>query len=57
MVSVVQDENVEQAVQKAIKLIGGIESVASSGDSIVIKPILVAAMSTEGGMTTDPLVV
>ena len=57
MVSVVQDENVEQAVQKAIKLIGGIESVASSGDSIVIKPNLVTAMSSEGGMTTDPLVV
>lgn len=57
IVSVVQDENVEQAVQKAIKLIGGIESVVSSGDSIVIKPNLVTAMPPEGGMTTDPLVV
>lgn len=57
IVSVVQDENVEQAVQKAIKLIGGIESVVSSGDSILIKPNLVTAMPPEGGMTTDPLVV
>jgi uncharacterized protein (DUF362 family) len=57
IVSVVQDDNVEQAVQKAIKLIGGIESVVSSGDSIVIKPNLVTHMPSKVGMTTDPLVV
>jgi uncharacterized protein (DUF362 family) len=57
IVSVVQNDNTEHAVQKAIKLIGGIESVVSPGASIVIKPNLVTAMPAEAGMTTDPLVV
>ena len=57
VVSVVQNESVEHAVQKAISFIGGIGSVVSPGASIVIKPNLVTAMPAEAGMTTDPLVV
>jgi uncharacterized protein (DUF362 family) len=57
VVSVVQNENVRQAVQEAISLLGGIEEFVSPGDKVAIKPNLVTAMPSDAGMTTDPRVV
>ena len=57
VVSVVQNEDVGQAVHEAINLLGGIEKFVSPGDKVTIKPNLVTAMPSEGGMTTDPRVV
>lgn len=57
VVSVVQNEDVGQAVQEAINLLGGIEKFVSPGDKVAIKPNLVTAMPSEAGMTTDSRVV
>jgi uncharacterized protein (DUF362 family) len=57
VVSVVQNEDVQQAVQNAISLIGGIESFIQSNDKVIIKPNLVFALPPDTGFTTDPRVV
>jgi uncharacterized protein (DUF362 family) len=57
VVSVVQNEDVSQAVQKAIGLLGGIESFVQPNDKVVIKPNLVFALPSDTGFTTDPRVV
>ena len=45
------------AVQEAIRLIGGIESVVKPDDKIAIKPNLVMAQPGDSGITTDSRVV
>ncbi|MGD2072807.1 MAG: DUF362 domain-containing protein [Candidatus Thorarchaeota archaeon] len=57
IVSVVQNENVQQAVQEAIGLLGGIESFVHPNDEVIIKPNLVFALPSDTGFTTDPGVV
>ena len=57
VVSVVQNENVQQAVQEAIGLLGGIESFVQPNDKVVIKPNLVFALPSDSGFTTDPRVI
>ena len=57
IISIVQDENVEQAVRRAVNLIGGIKAFVKPQDKIVIKPNLTTALSSDTGLTTDPRVV
>ena len=57
IVSIVQDENTEHAVRRAVDLIGGIEAFVKPGDKIVIKPNLTTALPSDTGLTTDPQVV
>jgi len=57
IVSVVQNENVEFAVQKVISLLGGIERFLNPRDKVIIKPKLVVDLPSDTGVTTDPRVV
>ena len=57
VVSVVQNEDVQQAVLEAVGLLGGIESFVQPNDKVVIKPNLVFALPSDTGFTTDPRVV
>lgn len=57
VVSVVQNSNIELAVQEAINLVGGIKNFVRPHDRVVIKPNLVFALPYDTGFTTDPRVV
>lgn len=57
VVSIVQNADVELAVQEAISLVGGIEDFVRPHDKVVIKPNVVFAMPSDTGFTTDPRVV
>ncbi len=57
VVSIVQNVNIELAVQEAINLVGGIENFVRPQDKVVIKPNLVFALPYDTGFTTDPRVV
>jgi uncharacterized protein (DUF362 family) len=57
VVSAVQNEDVQQAVQEAIELLGDIESFVHTSDKVLIKPNLVFALPSDTGFTTDPRVV
>jgi len=49
------DENqIDSMVRKAIELAGGLASLVSRGDTVIIKPNLVYPMAPETGATTDP---
>lgn len=52
-----QFEAVKEAVRAALDLIGGLESVISPGDQILIKPNLVCDADYQTGATTNPNVV
>ena len=59
-VSIVKCSNyaeVESAVEKSIKLLGGIEKFVHPQDKVVIKPNLVFALPPFTGFTTDPPVI
>ena len=56
-VSVVENVDVDCAVQEAINLIGGIETFVRPHDKVIIKPNLVLARPSDSGLTTDPRVV
>jgi uncharacterized protein (DUF362 family)/Pyruvate/2-oxoacid:ferredoxin oxidoreductase delta subunit len=50
----VHDEDaVRKNVQKAIDLVGGMQSVVKSGDSVIIKPNFFGPRSSSNGATTD----
>ncbi|MHA2426261.1 MAG: DUF362 domain-containing protein [Candidatus Thorarchaeota archaeon] len=57
IVSIVQDKNIRFAVQKAIDLLGGIESFVHPQDKVVIKPNLVFGLPPFTGFTTDPPII
>jgi uncharacterized protein (DUF362 family)/Pyruvate/2-oxoacid:ferredoxin oxidoreductase delta subunit len=50
------DEKVYEAVQKALALIGGIESFVKSGEKIVLKPNLLIGSAPEKCVSTHPAV-
>ena len=52
-VAVVQNDNIQNAVEEAIHLLGGIEKFVSLGNKVVIKPNLVFALPPFTGFTTD----
>ncbi len=47
-------ERVEQAVRRAVSLLGGISTFVKSGDRILIKPNLLKACHPSGAVTTHP---
>ncbi len=47
----------EAAVRQAVALVGGLNTVISPGDVVVIKPNMVMDASIDQGMVTDPAVV
>jgi uncharacterized protein (DUF362 family) len=49
-------KEVDASVKKAIGLAGGLTDLISSGDTVVIKPNVVAAIHPDTGTTTDPRV-
>jgi len=51
----VNEENIYEAVEKAVKIIGGIEKFVKSGEKVLIKPNLVSPRPPP--VTTDPRVV
>lgn len=53
IVSIAQENNMRIAVQKAIRLLGGIENFVCQQDKVVIKPNLVFALPPFTGFTTD----
>jgi uncharacterized protein (DUF362 family) len=50
------DREIDDAVRKAVDLIGGLADTVRSGDTVIIKPNLVVAKPPESGATTDPRV-
>jgi len=56
-VSIVKVKNIFQDLKKAIELIGGISKYVKRGDTVLIKPNLVAGAPSETGATTDVQVV
>ncbi|MFW9965061.1 MAG: DUF362 domain-containing protein, partial [Candidatus Sifarchaeia archaeon] len=57
IVSIVQNDSIRTAVERAILLLGGIESFVQPKDKVVIKPNLVFGLSPFTGFTTDPPIV
>lgn len=57
VVSIVQDNSIRTAVEKSIRLLGGIESFVQPEDRVVIKPNLVFGLPPYTGLTTDPPIV
>lgn len=57
VVSIVQNADIELAVQEAIRLLGGIDSIVKPGDKVAIKPNLVTAQPSDSGITTNPQVI
>lgn len=57
VVSVIENVDVDYAVQEAINLVGGIRSFVHPHDRVVIKPNLVLDLPSDTGLTTDPRVV
>jgi len=53
----IQNDNISEAVESTIGLIGGIEGFISQGDKVLIKPNLTTDKSHEFGVTTNPKVV
>jgi uncharacterized protein (DUF362 family)/Pyruvate/2-oxoacid:ferredoxin oxidoreductase delta subunit len=49
-------EEVERAVAKSLRLIGGIEDIIDRGDKVLLKPNLVMPKPPEKGVTTHPAV-
>ncbi len=51
-------QEIDAMVARAVELAGGLESVVSSGDHVVLKPNLVQSMGVDGreGVVTDPRV-
>ncbi len=50
-------ESVKKAVKDSLDLIGGLDSLVSAGDRILIKPNLIAPYHYRTGATTNPLVI
>ena len=50
-------ESVKKAVKDSLDLIGGLDSLVSAGDRILIKPNLIAPYHYRTGATTSPLVI
>jgi len=57
VVSIVQDNSIKTAVEKSIRLVGGIESFVQPKDKVVIKPNLVFGLPPFTGLTTDPPII
>jgi uncharacterized protein (DUF362 family) len=57
IVSVVKDGTVEDMVNKAVNLAGGLDDIIDKGDRVLIKPNLCCPKSSQTGATTDPRVV
>jgi uncharacterized protein (DUF362 family) len=57
IVSIVQNKNIRFAVQKAVDMLGGIESIVHPQDKVVIKPNLVFGLPPYTGFTTDPPII
>ncbi len=54
IVSVIKvEQSVEDAVKKAIRLVGGMESAVNTGDKVYLKPNFVAPRDSAQGATTD----
>ncbi len=53
----VSDAEVEAMVRQAVALAGGLESVITPGDTVLLKPNLVWGAAPSQGYTTDPRVV
>jgi len=53
----IQNDNISEAIESAIDLIGGLERFISQGDKVLIKPNLTTDKSHEFGVTTNPIVV
>lgn len=51
------EKSVRPAVQDALDLIGGLETVVSLGDTVLLKPNLISPRTYETGATTNPAVV
>ncbi len=49
--------DVEDAVRKAVELIGGLEGIVSPGQKVLLKPNLLEIRSSEQGATTDRRIV
>ncbi len=47
-------QQIEAAVRRAVNLAGGLAGIIGSGNTVVIKPNLVAPKPPESGATTDP---
>jgi len=55
LVSIVRIEgDIEEAVERAIRLAGGFRSVVGRGERIILKPNFVAPRKSHTGATTDP---
>ena len=50
-------QSVPPALRQALEAIGGIETVVSRGDTVLIKPNLISAKTYETGATTNPALV
>lgn len=47
----------EKAIAEALELLGGLENIIRPGDSVLLKPNILAAASPENAVTTHPSVV
>ena len=56
-VSIVRGENAQKMVEKAVDLIGGVESFVETNARVFVKPNLGTLKSSETGATTDPNIV
>ncbi|WP_089284876.1 DUF362 domain-containing protein [Anaerovirgula multivorans] len=52
-----QQEKVDTAVEKAVNLLGGIETFVKPGDKVLLKPNLVSPLKPEKMATTHPTVI
>ncbi len=50
-------ESVKKAVKDSLDLVGGLDSLVSAGDRILVKPNLIAPYHYRTGATTNPLVI
>jgi len=57
VVSVLKDGNIEDMVERAVNLAGGLEGIIDKGDHVLIKPNLAAPKQSNTGATTNPRVV
>ncbi|MFX1519184.1 MAG: DUF362 domain-containing protein [Promethearchaeota archaeon] len=57
VVSVLKDGNIEDMVERAVNLVGGLEDIIDKGDRVLIKPNLAAPKQSNTGATTNPRVV
>jgi len=54
---VLKDGNIEDMVERAVNLAGGLEGIIDKGDHVLIKPNLAAPKQSNTGATTNPRVV